>query len=118
MNESPDSLSFVTGGLGAEITKNPYTITFKSAQRTLTSAGPKHQALVEVPHQWTLNSASESSCMSTDRSSNPSPGIPPKSVRYMLSELNISPGENIYGLGEQFGAFVKNGMPLSRPSGV
>ncbi|KAF8514046.1 alpha-glucosidase [Gautieria morchelliformis] len=116
MNASPDSLFFGTGGLSAEITQNPYTITFKSAQRTLTLAGPKHQALVEVPHQWTLNSASESSCLSTDRSSNPGPGIPPKSVRYMLSELNISPGENIYGLGEQFGAFVKNGMPLSRQS--
>lgn len=26
-----------------------------------------------------------------------------------MTELNISPGELIYGMGEQFGAFVKNG---------
>jgi alpha-glucosidase (family GH31 glycosyl hydrolase) len=110
MSRSPEMLVIATGGLSAEVTNNPYTVTFKSHKRTLTFAGPKHQAVVDVPHQWTLNSASEYSCLTTDRSSNPTPGSPPKFVRYMLSELNLSPGENIYGLGEQFGAFVKNGM--------
>ncbi|KAG5353342.1 hypothetical protein C0989_007786 [Termitomyces sp. Mn162] len=36
-------LSLSTGGLTAEITDNPYTITFKSPKRTLTFAGEKHQ---------------------------------------------------------------------------
>lgn len=110
VTRSLDSVVISTGGLDAEVTNNPYTITFNSPQRRLTYAGPRHQAVVDVAYQWTLNSASESSCLSTDRSSNPNPRAPPKSVRYILSELNISPGENIYGLGEQFGTFVKNGM--------
>ena len=32
------------------------------------------------------------------------------SVRYMLNEMTLGVGETIYGLGERFGAFVKNGQ--------
>ncbi|KDQ09522.1 glycoside hydrolase family 31 protein [Botryobasidium botryosum FD-172 SS1] len=107
------TLQLSTGGLTAEITSEPYTITFRSPARTLTAAGYKHQALIDVPHQWTLNSAANTSTMATDVSSNPNPPAPPATVRYVNSELNISPGELIYGLGEQFGPFVKNGQAVS-----
>ena len=103
--------SVSSGDLTAVITENPYTITFKSPTRTLTSAGAKHQAIYDVPNKWTLRSASNNSCLATDFSSNPTSGNPPELVRYVHSELNLSPGELIYGLGEQFGAFVKNGEP-------
>lgn len=102
-----------TGGLSAEITENPYTVTFKSPKRTLTFAGYKHQGIYDVPYKWTAGSAANSSCLAQDMSSNPSPGTKPEFVRYIHSELNISPGELIYGLGEQFGAFVKNGQSSS-----
>lgn len=98
-----------TGGLSADVTHNPYTITFKSRERTLTCAGAKHQALFEVPFQWTLGSARNTSCLTMDPGSNPSPAVPPPVVRYINSELTISPGELFYGFGERFGAFVKNG---------
>ena len=98
-----------TGGLSAEITEQPYTITFKSTKKTLTFAGYKHQAMYDVPSKWTIRSAANGSCLAQDTSSNPNPGSKPDFVRYTHSELNISPGELIYGLGEQFGAFVKNG---------
>lgn len=98
-----------TGGLTAEITENPYTIIFKDSRRTLTAAGLKHQAVFDVPHRWTIGTAANGSCLALDPSSNPNPAPSPPSVRYIHSELNISPGELVYGLGEQFGAFVKNG---------
>lgn len=98
-----------TGGLTAEISENPYSITFKSPAQILTTAGYKFQAIYDVPYKWTLRSASNGSCLATDTSSNPHPQYPPETVRYVHSELNLSPGELIYGLGEQFGAFVKNG---------
>jgi hypothetical protein len=101
-----------SGDLKAEITQNPYSITFKSPDRILTFAGPKHQALFDVPSRWTALSASYSSCLTQDTSSNPRPEPLPPVVRYINSELNISPGELVYGLGEQFGAFVKNGRFL------
>ncbi|MDO4292357.1 MAG: alpha-xylosidase [Eubacteriales bacterium] len=31
---------------------------------------------------------------------------------YMVSELSLSPGENVYGFGERFTAFVKNGQTV------
>ena len=106
------SWSLATGGLTAEITENPYTIAFKENGRTLTTAGYKHQGFYDVPYKWTLRSASHSSCLETDVNANPSPGTVPEFVRYVHSELNLSPGELVYGLGEQFGAFVKNGECL------
>lgn len=107
--------SLTSGGLTAEITTNPYTITFKSPTRTLTFAGPKHQGIFEVPSRWTTSSASQSSCLALDPSSNPTPAPLPDVVRYINSELNISPGELVYGFGEQFGAFVKNGQCAGLP---
>ncbi|KAG7092242.1 hypothetical protein E1B28_008608 [Marasmius oreades] len=105
--------SLTTAGLTAVITENPYTITFKSpADRVLTFAGPKHQAIFEVPSKWTLSSASNSSCVSQDPRSNPNPSPLPPTIQYINSELNLSPGELIYGFGEQFGNFTKNGQSI------
>ncbi|KAJ3788593.1 alpha-glucosidase [Lentinula aff. detonsa] len=101
-----------TGGLEAVITQNPYTITFKSPKRILTFAGPKHQGVFDVPSRWTLSTASNSSCLATDTGSNPNPEPLPPVIRYINSELNLSPGELIYGFGEQFGSFVKNGQTV------
>lgn len=108
--------SVATADLTAEVTSYPYTVTFKSPKRTLTSAGYKHQAIYDIPYKYTQNTAANSSCLATDLSSNPHPETPPEVVRYTHSELNISPGELIYGMGEQFGSFVKNGQVFSRRS--
>lgn len=109
LNKTGSDYTLSTAGLDAVITENPYNITFKSPTRTLTSAGPKHQGVIDVPSQWTTSSASNSSCLATDPGSNPNPTPLPPLVRYINSELNLSPGELVYGFGEQFGAFVKNG---------
>ncbi|KAF9533397.1 glycosyl hydrolases family 31-domain-containing protein [Crepidotus variabilis] len=102
-----------SGDLTAEITENPYTITFRSPERILTEAGIKHQALFEVSSKWTTHTASQASCLTQDPLSNPNPEPLPPVVRYINSELNTSPGELIYGLGETFGPFVKNGQAFS-----
>lgn len=65
-----------------------------------------------------MQSASYGSCLANDPASNPRPEVLPPVVRYLHSELKISPGELIYGLGEQFGAFVKNGNNRSDPIGL
>ncbi len=109
LSKGSESWSITSGGLIANITENPYTVTFKDSKHVLTSAGYKHQAIYDVPYKWTLRSASNSSCLETDFSSNPDQTRTPELVRYTHSELNLSPGELVYGLGEQFGAFVKNG---------
>lgn len=37
---------------------------------------------------------------------------PNAKIRFMLNELTLSVGETIYGLGERFGPFVKNGQSV------
>ncbi|KAF8232393.1 alpha-glucosidase [Tricholoma matsutake] len=81
VRQDDDLLLLTSGGLTAEITEKPYTITFNS-------------------------------CLALDYSSNPNPSPFPATVRYISSELNLSPGELVYGFGEQFGAFVKNGQSI------
>ncbi|KAH8833576.1 alpha-glucosidase [Flagelloscypha sp. PMI_526] len=103
----------ITGGLTAEITENPYTVTFKAKSRILTTSGRKYQSVIDVPYRWVQNSASNSSCLATDIGSNPLPDNPPKTVRYLHSELDLTPGTLVYGLGEQFGHFVKNGQSIA-----
>lgn len=109
--DSTDTL--ITGGLTASITRNPYTITFKSKTRTLTTSGYKYQSVIDMPYRWVQNSASNSSCLTTDLGSNPAPVVPPRSVRYLHSELDLTPGTLVYGFGEQFGNFIKNGQSIS-----
>ncbi|KAF8162970.1 glycoside hydrolase family 31 protein [Crassisporium funariophilum] len=112
LNKVDNKHSLKSGDLTAEITEDPYSITFRSPTRILTEAGPKHQASIHVPSRWTAQTASNSSCLAQDTISNPKPEPLPTVVRYLNSELTISPGELIYGLGEQFGAFVKNGQTV------
>ena len=107
-----DKPTFTTGNLTVEATTLPYSLTFKDSSKTLTVSHPKSQSVIDIPHKWTLSSASESSCMATDINATALPIVPPKMVRYMVSELNLSPGELVYGFGEQFGPFVKNGTLL------
>ncbi|KAK0459506.1 alpha-glucosidase [Desarmillaria tabescens] len=109
LDQADRSFSVSSGGLTAVVTGNPYTVTFKSQHRTLTSSGHKYLTLYDIPSKWTLTTAANSSCLMTDRGSNPNPEPKPDIVRYLHSELNTSPGELVYGFGEQFGAFVKNG---------
>jgi alpha-glucosidase (family GH31 glycosyl hydrolase) len=66
----------------------------------------------EVPTKWTMSSASRTTALATDAASNPNPGSLPESIRYINTELNLSSGELVYGFGEQFGAFVKNGQTM------
>ncbi|KAF8607761.1 alpha-glucosidase [Ceratobasidium sp. AG-I] len=124
INKSETGTSLVSGGLTARvatqavtmngISTNSYYIDFLGKDgRLLTSAGPKSQAIIDIPHKFTLGSAANTSCMTTDRSSNPNPPPPPEFVRYILSELTLSAGELVYGLGEQFGAYIKNGQAVS-----
>lgn len=118
-NDSPESIqptislgeshSFTAGDVSVVIKENPYTLVFNSPGGAITTSHPKSQYLVDVPHHLTTHSASASSCLATDISANPYRYPNPTTLRYMVQELNISPGEKFYGFGEQFGAFVKNG---------
>ncbi|WP_062137464.1 alpha-xylosidase [Demequina aestuarii] len=98
--------SLVTGGLTARIGKGaPWDLSFSRDGRRLTGSGHKsvgHMALAaDAPV------AAEPAGISGYSES----GLAP-SRTYVHEQLDLGVGELIYGLGERFGAFVKNGQAV------
>ena len=117
-----DSLKFNSGSLSVAVntTEYSYCLEFTDSANPspfLCNVKPKGQAVVDLPFHYTLGSMSETSCMSTLHSAMPvqahtSSGQRTSGgwVRFMLNEMSLSVNENIYGLGERFGPFIKNGQ--------
>ncbi len=83
-------VSLRTGGLTAEATVGgPWGLAFRSQDRELASAGPTALASMRVVDDPTT------------------PG-----TSHMMQRLTLPVGTNVYGLGERFGAFVKNGQSV------
>ena len=83
IEHTADTAVLVSGKTRARIARNgPWAIEFSYDGRPLTSSGPKHAAYI----------------MGADGS------------RYMRDQLSLSVGECVYGLGERFTPFVKNGQ--------
>jgi len=121
-NSNPELVTFSSGSLSVAVDTTEYSYGLEFTDKAnpnpfLCKVQPKGQAVVDLPYHYTLGSTSEASCMSTIHSAMPvhdhatagqrtSGGW----VRFMLNEMSLSVNENIYGLGERFGPFIKNGQ--------
>ena len=87
LHEDERQLVFQTGSLRAVICKEPnrWEIAYYDGDRFLTRTGYRNMA-----------------CMSNRENGK----------RYMVEQLSLSPGEYVYGLGERFTPFVKNGQSV------
>ncbi|KAJ9092419.1 hypothetical protein QFC20_007374 [Naganishia adeliensis] len=115
-------IALQSGSLAVKINTAPfsYGLTFTSTTSPsndkptfLCGTEPKGQAFIDVPRSHTLGQMSEAGCMSTYTDA--LAGVPANEggmVRFMLNELTLSVGETVYGLGERFGPFVKNGQSV------
>ncbi|KAG9034315.1 hypothetical protein FS837_002233, partial [Tulasnella sp. UAMH 9824] len=117
-SKNPTAATIVSGPLSAVVSTVPgqYGIDFvptSDPKHLLTYAGPKSQAVVNLPSKWATMSASNSGVLATDVSANPAGISLPEFLRYILIELNLAGGEQIYGAGEGFGGVVKNGQAIS-----
>ena len=72
--------------------ENKFNLTFSRAGKYLTSSGFRGSAYIKNPDTEFLNEAVETA--------------------YMKEELGLSVGELIYGLGERFTPFIKNGQTI------
>lgn len=84
-DESDDCWSVTSGRLRAEVTKKDWSITYFDGERRLTSSADH-----AIAHA--LDSRSGKT--------------------YMMDSLYMDVGEWIYGLGERFGAYLKNGQTV------
>ncbi len=80
-NEAQEAV-FCSGGLSAHVTKQGWEISFKAGGRVLTKTGWRGMGYIERAAMGA----------------------------FVHERLHLGVGENVYGLGERFTAFVKNGQ--------
>jgi len=78
-----DEASFTAGALSARIDRKNWRIDFVADGEPVTSSLPRSTAMMETPDG-----------------------------KFMVDQLSLGVGENVYGLGERFTAFVKNGQTV------
>jgi len=78
-----DMIVIKSGKITAEVTLSEFTVTYKYDGKYLTSTGFRKMGYAQTPEG-----------------------------AYMLEQLDLSVGEKIYGLGERFTPFVKNGQTV------
>ncbi len=80
---SEEQLSLTSGPLTAKIDRKSWRIDFLGDEKPLTSSLPRSTAMMET-----------------------------EKGKFMVDQLSLGVGENVYGLGERFTAFVKNGQTV------
>lgn len=81
--EDGDRILITSGKLTASVSKDTFYVSYEYDGRPLTTSGPKQLAYIEAP--W---------------------GV------FFREQLDLGIGEKIYGLGERFTPFVKNGQTV------
>ncbi|MDO4523558.1 MAG: alpha-xylosidase [Eubacteriales bacterium] len=92
VEETEHTLTVKSGQLSLEIDTQQWSMTYRHEDTLLTKSGTKDLGLVK--EEWTG--------MAYDHGEK----------AHMVQQLGISVGETIYGLGERFGTFVKNGQSV------
>ena len=82
IENTDEEISLVSGDLKLKINKNHFGLNFYNKDKAINSGDAKGLAWIEGPNETT----------------------------YMRGQLNLGVGEQIYGLGERFTPFVKNGQ--------
>ncbi len=89
-----------SGDITVRINREEWTYQFEAKGKVLTSCGFKNLGYI----RWDKKASTmfpESNYLSSEYQP------------YMMTELSLGPGENIYGLGERFTSFVKNGQVVN-----
>ncbi len=86
-----------TPGLTVRVNREAWEYSFESEGRVLTSCGFRNLGYMRVNKKPSTMFARDN-YLTEDY------------TPYMLTELSLSPGECVYGFGEQFTSFVKNGQ--------
>lgn len=95
VEDTEEKMTITSGSLSLVITKNPWSMTYMSNGKALTGSGNRDLALMKTDYKgdfYEVNGDLENT--------------------YMREQLNIGVGELLYGTGERFTPFVKNGQTV------
>lgn len=95
VEDTGDTLTITSGALSLVITKNPWSMTYMRDGKALTKSSRNDLALMKTAYKgdyYEVNGDLENT--------------------YMREQLSIGVGEHLYGTGERFTPFVKNGQTV------
>ncbi len=95
VEDTEEKITVTSGNLSLVITKNPWSMTYMCGGKVLTGSGRRDLALMKTDYKgdfYEVNGDLENT--------------------YMREQLNIDVGELLYGTGEHFTPFVKNGQSV------
>lgn len=95
VEDTEDTIVITSGTLSLVITKNPWSMTYKSGDRVLTESRGRDLALMKTAYKGDFYEV-DGDLENT----------------YMREQLGIDVGELLYGTGERFTPFVKNGQSV------
>lgn len=94
VTETDELITIASGDLSLEITKLPWSMTYKHKGRVLSKSGRKDLALMKT--NWKGYAYDKGDYTDT----------------YIRQQLSMGVGELLYGFGERFTPFVKNGQSI------
>lgn len=94
VTETDELITIASGDLSLEITKLPWSMTYKHKGRVLSKSGRKDLALMKT--DWKGYAYDKGDYTDT----------------YIRQQLSMGVGELLYGFGERFTPFVKNGQSI------
>lgn len=95
VEETKETITITSGSLSLVITKNPWSMTYKSGGKVLTESRGRDLALMKTAYKGDFYEV-DGDLEDT----------------YMREQLGIDVGELLYGTGERFIPFVKNGQSV------
>ncbi len=110
IEDTPNSVIFKSGETKLVITKRPCSFTYYYKEKKITNVGMRNrQSMISTVSVQDEDFMDKQLQLELHGSS----GIASKSKSFMLVQLDIDMGEKIYGLGERFTPFVKNGQAFT-----
>ncbi len=100
VSETDDECVMEAGKLTVRVRKNPFSYSFESDGKVITTCGFRNLGYME----WDME---PSTMLPSDHYLDENRKKP-----YIVSELSLSAGECVYGFGERFTSFVKNGQSV------
>ncbi|MCR5735076.1 MAG: alpha-xylosidase [Lachnospiraceae bacterium] len=97
---SDDEIVMVNGKLSVKVDRKDFSYSFIADGEVLTTCGFRNLAYYQYGRE-------ESTMLPADNY------FTERCKRYMVTELSLAPGECVYGLGERFTPFVKNGQSIN-----
>lgn len=94
-----DEAVMAAGRMTVRVDRKDFNISYEADGKLLTSCGFRNLGYMQYDRKH-LTKFPEDNYMAADYKP------------YMLTELSLAPGECVYGLGERFTAFVKNGQAV------